>query len=532
MSERPVVVRWPLCIMAGFLCWSSCTTRAADPPAVKPKLVFEDHVLPILKARCIKCHAGAEPSAGLKLTTRGDLLRGGSSGPAIRIAAAESSLIWEKLTSNEMPKGGPPLSAEDKGVIRAWINDGALSSVPDTGDSDPLNETLDNGSHDHWSFRPPVRPAVPINTVDAVEANPIDAFIVQALQQKGLNLSPAASRAVLLRRASYDLIGLPPTPDEVRDFVSDPDEFAYERLIDRLLASPHYGERWGRHWLDLAGYADSAGILSEDRPLPTAFRYRDYVIRALNADKPYNQFLQEQIAGDELADYWSAYEKYEVLPEDVVEAITATGFLRCAADSSRPDFNTIKNADAQYYYPTINDTLQIVSSSTMGLTVQCARCHSHKFDPIPQSEYYQLQAIFMGALRPREWIPQMDRRLLIASAAQKRTADDHNGKLDAEIARLKKELTDLRAEFKQKLFDKRLGELPESLRADVKTAFGKPADQRTEVDKYFVEKLQPTLQPDEKTLDSQLPEVFCGIQSRSYRAPGRDSPAGTPSHAL
>ncbi|MFM9961500.1 MAG: DUF1553 domain-containing protein, partial [Planctomycetaceae bacterium] len=305
----------------------------------------------------------------------------------------------------------------------------------------------------------------------------------------------------------------------VREFLADHDELAYERLIERLLASPHYGERWGRHWLDVAGYADSAGVLSEDRPLPTAFRYRDYVIRAFNSDKPYDRFLQEQIAGDELTDYWTAYEKLERLPDDVVEAVTATGYLRCAPDSSRPDFSTIKNADAQYFYPTLNDTLQIVASSTMGLTLQCARCHSHKFDPIPQVEYYRLQSIFMTAFRPKQWIPQMDRRLLVASASQKKAADEHNGKLDAEIARLKKELADLRAQFKQRLADERLASVPEPIRADVKQALSKPGDQRTAVEKYLADKFQPLLQPDDKTLDKLLPETFAdyraGLEQRN-----------------
>ena len=318
---------------------------------------------------------------------------------------------------------------------------------------------------------------------------------------------------VLLRRAAFDLIGLPPSPEDVREFLADADEFAYERMIDRLLASPNYGERWGRHWLDLAGYADSAGVLSEDRQLPTAFRYRDYVIGAFNSDKPYDRFLLEQLAGDELTDYWSAYDTMERLPNEVIEAITATGYLRCAADSSRPDFSTIKNADAQYFYPTINDTLQIVSSSTMGLTLQCARCHSHKFDPIPQIEYYRLQAVFMSALRPRQWIPQSERRLLIATASQKRMADEHNGKLDVEITRMKKELADLRAQSKQKLFDDRLAALPEVIRSDVKLAIEKAADQRTDVDKYLVEKFQAQLQPDDKTLDKVLPETNAEYRS-------------------
>ncbi len=507
MTDRCSPVASCTVIFSLLVC--SISALAAEEPAKdQPKLTFEEHVLPILKARCLKCHAGAEPAGGLRLTTRRDILRGGDSGPAMRIAAAESSRLWEKLASNEMPKGGPPLTAAEKGIIRSWINDGAKSTA--ATDDDTPEQQLQSGdqSNDHWAFRPAVRPPLPAIQETGPVRNPIDAFIVAALEAKDLKLSPDAHREVLLRRASFDLIGLPPSPDEVRTFLADPDELAWERLIERLLASPHYGERWGRHWLDLAGYADSAGVLSEDRPLPTAFRYRDYVIRSFNSDKPYDRFLQEQLAGDELTDYWTAYETLDRLPDEVVEAVTATGYLRCAADSSRPDFSTIKNADAQYFYPTINDTLQIVASSTMGLTLQCARCHSHKFDPIPQVEYYRLQAVFMAALRPRQWIPQMERRILVASAAQKKSADEQNGKLDAEIARLKKELADLRTQHKQQLLEERLATVYEPIRADVQQALGKPADQRTAVEKYLAEKFQPLLQPDDKTLDKLLPETY------------------------
>ncbi|MEI6538540.1 MAG: DUF1553 domain-containing protein, partial [Planctomycetota bacterium] len=447
------------------------------------------------------------------LTTRREILRGGKSGPAIRVAAAESSLFWEKLTSNEMPKGGPALSAEEKGVIRTWINEGAASTTESDDDANELNPEDGQQSSEHWAFRPPVRAAVPeVQHPDRVR-NPIDAFVVATLEANSLSLSPDAGREVLLRRASFDLIGLPPTPTEVREFRAAQDELAYERMIDRLLASPHYGERWARHWLDLAGYADSAGVLSEDRPLPTAFRYRDYVIRAFNNDKPYDRFLQEQLAGDELTDYWTAYETLDRLPEDVVEAVTATGYLRCAPDSSRPDFSTIKNADSQYFYPTINDTLQIVASSTMGLTLQCARCHSHKFDPIPQVEYYRMQSIFMTAYRPKQWIPQMERMVLVATAAQKKAADERNGKVDTELARLKKELSDLRIQAKQRLLDERLAAVPETIRGDVQQALNKPADQRSEVEKYLAEKFLAVLQPDDKTLDTLLPETFADYRT-------------------
>lgn len=471
-----------------------------------PKPTFEDKVLPILKDRCFKCHAGAEPKNGLKLSSRREILTGGKSGPAIRINAAESSLLWIKIAGDAMPQGGPPLTAEEKGILRTWINDGAPSSDADAGTDSP-QETAGK-PEDFWSFKPPVKPPLPAVQNAARANNAVDAFIIAKLEAKGLILSPEASREVLLRRAYFDLIGLPPPPEVVREFLADNDPLAYEQMIERLLASPHYGERWGRHWLDLAGYADSAGILNEDRPLPTMARYRDYVVAALNKDKPYDRFLQEQIAGDELTGYWNAHATMERLPEDVVEGITATGYLRCAADSSRPDFSTIKNADALYFYPTLQDTLQIVASSTMGLTIQCARCHSHKYDPIPQTDYYRLQAIFMAALKPKQWIPQADRQLPIATAAEQKAATEHNGKLDAEINRLKAELAATREQFKKKLLDQRLATITEAIRADVQTALQKPADKRNEVEKYLAGKFAALLQPDDATLNKALVETY------------------------
>lgn len=499
-----------LCVFLLFS-GSPLHTSEADEPPKGP--LFETQVLPILRERCWKCHAGAEPKNGLRLTTRGELFRGGESGPAIRIAAAESSLLWEKIAANEMPADGPPLTPEEKGILRTWINDGAPGNDPadDMVLADALKSAdIDSNNNDteFWSFKPPVRPPVPeVEHAESVR-NPIDAFLLARLESKGLNYSPEATRSELLRRASFDLTGLPPTPSEVEAFLADSGEMACERMIDRLLASPHYGERWGRHWLDVAGYADSAGVLSEDRPLPTAFRYRDYVIRSFNADKPYDRFLQEQIAGDELTDYWTAFETMDRLPDDVVDAITATGFLRCAPDSSRPDFSTIKNAGAQYFYPTINDTLQIVASSTMGLTVQCARCHSHKYDPIPQVEYYRLQSVFMAAYRPDRWIPQMERELAVATASQKKSAAEKNAQVDVEVARLEKELAALRTQYRQKLLDARLAAIPEPIRADVQQAIGKPADQRNAVEVYLAEKFTAQLLPDDPAVDKALPETY------------------------
>ncbi|MCA9121745.1 MAG: DUF1553 domain-containing protein [Planctomycetaceae bacterium] len=474
------------------------------------KLTFENHVLPILHAKCLSCHTGEQPKASLDLSTRRGVMQGGKSGPAVRRAAAESSLLWERIAAGEMPPKGERLTAEEKGIIRKWINDGAIGEGSDNIDSavGPTGEEIGDESRQFWSFRPPQRNGLPmVNSVDLVR-NPIDYFILDKLEAAQLAPSPEADRRTLIRRAYFDLLGLPPEPEAVDAFCVDERPDAYERLIDELLASPAYGERWARHWLDVAGYADSAGILSEDRFLPLAYRYRDYVIQAFNNDKPYDRFLLEQIAGDELVDYRHHYENDDALSDEIIEAITATGYLRTAPDSSRPDFSTIKNADSQYFYPTINDTIQIVATSVMGITLQCARCHNHMFDPIPQEDFYRVQAIFMGAYRPSQWIPQMERRLTTLSKSQFESASQRNKEVDEQVKKLKGELSTLRERFKTKRFDDQLAKLAENIREAVRVALTTPADKRDEAQNKLAKQHAPLLQPDDKKLDELLPAEY------------------------
>lgn len=473
-------------------------TPAAD--VAKVELTFEKDIIPIIKAKCIRCHAGVEPKAGLNLTSPSSLLTGGKSGAALRIRAAEFSLLYEMVSSGRMPPVGQKLTANEKGLIRKWINDGA-SGVSNAAAIDRSDDVMDT---DLWSFRPPVRPVVPDVRHPGRVRNPIDSFVLRQLEKNNLTPSARADQLTLLRRASFDLIGLPPTPAEVDRFIANAGPGAYERMIERLLASPQYGERWARHWLDVAGFTESAGILNEDRALPLAWRYRDYVIRAFNSDKPYDRFLQEQIAGDELTDYWAAFEGEERLPDYVVEGIIATGFLRTAADPSRPDFSKIKNAAAQYFYPTLFDTLQIVCSSTMGLTVQCARCHSHKFDPIPQVDYYRMQAVFTTAYRTDKWIPQMNRRLPIASRRQTEAAAEKNAEVDAGVKLLKAELAALKKTFADRVFTDQLAMLPEELLEDVKSALNTKPASRTEVQGYLAGKFKTKLRPQGKELDDAI----------------------------
>ncbi|HET6324457.1 MAG TPA: DUF1549 domain-containing protein, partial [Planctomycetaceae bacterium] len=248
---------------------------------------------------------------------------------------------------------------------------------------------------EHWAFQKVRRPAVPIPRDAARAKTPIDAFLLARLSASHLSFSQPADQETLLRRAFLDLHGLPPTPIERKEFLSDASPDAFAHLVDRLLASPRFGERWGRHWLDVVGYADTVGydidpnglILSEGK-----WKYRDYVIRAFNADKPYDRFLTEQLAGDELVDWRHAPRFTDEIREDLI----ATGYLRTAHDNSHEPESNIP----LIYYSVLHDTVEVVGNSLFALTVNCARCHSHKFDPIPQRDYYRLMALFTPAYNP------------------------------------------------------------------------------------------------------------------------------------
>jgi hypothetical protein len=460
---------------------------------------FEKAVLPILQAKCLRCHGEKKQRAGLDLRSKAAILKGGESGAVLKPGSLKESLLWDKIRTDEMPEGETKLTPGEKQTIRRWIESGAPGDDRATVAGGSADLQITDEERSFWAFRTPVRPKIPAIST----ANPIDAFILASLQKQQLTLSRAADRLTLLRRVTFDLTGLPPTPQEIDAFVRDTSATAYEQVVDRLLSSPHYGERWGRHWLDLAGYADSEGILDADYVRSAAWRYRDYVIRAFNSDKPYDRFLQEQIAGDELVDYWKVHASAQQLPAEVVEALVATGYLRCASDTSRPDFVTIKNAPG-YYFQTLDDTVKIVASSTMGLTVQCAKCHSHKYDPIPQTDYYRLQAIFMSGYRPGQWIPQVQRKLQESTAAQEKEAQEVAAKINAVIAPLKKQQAALQTAAAAKLFDAGLAKLPAQIRDDVKEALRVEAAKRTEVQKYLAAKFEAELKPTGPVLAKKL----------------------------
>jgi hypothetical protein len=339
--------------------------RGAD----KPALDFARDVQPLLKKRCYSCHDGRKHKAGLRLDVRASALRGGEAGkPAIVPGKSDKSDLIKRISSADddevMPPEGERLSAEEVRRLREWIDGGAVWPDALAGDDAPWKH--------HWAFHPPVRPPLPRVHDTNWPRNPLDYFVLARLEKEGLKPSSLAERVTLLRRVYLDLIGLTPSVAEIDAFLADTSERAYEKAVDRLLASPHYGERWGRHWLDAARYADSDGF-EKDKSRQVWF-YRDWVINSLNRDLPYDRFVVEQLAGD-------------LLPKATQDQRVATGFLR----------NSMINEEGgidpeQFRMEAMFDRMDAIGKSILGLTIQCAQCHNHKFDPLTQAEYYRMFA--------------------------------------------------------------------------------------------------------------------------------------------
>jgi hypothetical protein len=329
-------------------------------------------VRPILAAKCLACHGPDKKKGGLDLSRRATALEGGDSGPALVPGKPAVSLLYQKASAGKMPPG-KPLSAAEVGTLKRWIADGARYPAG------PLVAAGTRGGAAWWSLQPVRRPPVPTTRYDHLAESPLDRFVFARLQATGLRPSPPASRLALLRRVTFDLTGLPPTPEEAEAFLADRAPDAYEKVVDRLLASPAYGERWARHWLDVVRYGESHGY-EQNHLRPNAWPYRDYVIRALSDDRPYDRFILEQLAGDTLA--------------GGAPTEAATGFL-VAGVHDTVGIQTVEGTRQQRAND-LDDMVTTVGAAFLGLTIGCARCHDHKFDPIPQTDYYRLAAVFAG----------------------------------------------------------------------------------------------------------------------------------------
>ncbi len=365
--------RTPVLLLVQALIASAVAAQTLPDPA-KVQVDFSRDIEPIFQKHCQGCHGARQQMSGLRLDHPDAVSKGGYSGAAIRPGNSAGSRLIQMVAGlvpgKVMPMGGPLLSAEQVGLLRAWIDQGAPWTRP--ADSQPVTR---RPTSVHWALQPIVLPPVPPVRETAWVRNPIDAFVLARLNAEGIRPAAEANKARLIRRVSLDVTGLPPTTEEVAEFLADRSDDAYERVVDRLLASPHYGEKWARHWLDLARYADSDGY-EKDLPRPHAWRYRHWVIDALNRDLSFNQFSIEQIAGD-------------LLPGATVEQRVATGFHR----------NTLKNREGgvdpeECRFEEVVDRTNTFGTVWMGMTLGCAQCHDHKYDPLSQRDYYQVFAVF------------------------------------------------------------------------------------------------------------------------------------------
>jgi mono/diheme cytochrome c family protein len=424
------------------------------------------HVYEIFRNRCFGCH-GETAEAGLDLRTHASLKKGSANGPVVVAHEPGKSRLYlavAHLQQPAMPRVGAKLSDEDVATIAQWIEEGAslegveeaMAAAGARRDTSRYEERpITPQERQFWAFQRPKRSTPP------AAGHPVDGFLRAALSAKGLTPSPRADRRTLVRRAYLDLLGLPPTPQEIDAFVDDNAADAWPRLIDRLLASPHYGERWARHWLDLVRYADSGGF-EFDTDRHNAWRYRDYVVNSFNTDKPYDRFIREQIAGDE----------YTPVTD---EAMIATGFLRLGPEGGGSGERGRQDA--------LDDIVSTTTLTFMGVTVGCARCHNHKFDPIPQKDYYRIHAVFAS-------MRNVDHALVPSHVVAGHRAETQ--RIEALLKPLQQQKKELEAPYLKKLVDATIAQLPEYMQAAWRT----PEAQRSEGQKLNVAQIEKTLKDD------------------------------------
>ncbi len=444
----------------------------SEPANAGSELTFERDIRPIFRKHCLDCHGATEEIEGnLDLRLVRFVSKGGDSGPALVPGDLQNSLLLERIRSGEMPPGEGKVSPDELKILEDWIQSGAKTARPEPETLAPGLPILPE-EREWWAFRPLTRPEVP-ETGDERVRSPIDALLRKQMPS-GLGFSPDADRRTLMLRACFDLTGLPPTTARMQEFLNDARPDAYERLIDELLASPQYGERWGRHWLDVVGYADSEGRTTSDAVRKWAYKYRDYVIKSLNAGKPFDRFLHEQLAGDELAGPVQG----DLTPEQI-ELLTATGFLRMAADGTGSGDNTEESRNL-----VIADTIQIVSSSLLGLSVACAQCHDHRYDPISHTDYFALRAVFEPAFDWKKWKTPAQRQRSLATKQDR----EETAKIEAEAQVIVKERKAKLDEYMAAALTKELEKYEEPLREQLRVAYHTPEKERTAEQKGLLSK--------------------------------------------
>ena len=514
----------------------SAPRESTDRPAAEDQqheLLFEEDVVPIVRVYCLRCHGLEGRHAELDLRTMPLINKGGQSGSVVVPGSAEKSLLYQVLDPGErqesheqamkeieqqsrqgIPRLGIRPSAKHVEMIGTWINSGAQARYTEAVLLSEQSPSLTDEDQQWWSFQKPVRPPIPtVNNQHRVRS-PVDAFLLDKLETQGLSFSNDAGPEVLVRRVFQDLIGIPPTSVQLDAYARDLSPDRYERLIDRLLASPHYGERWGRHWLDAAGYTDVMGhddLITSTWLSKGIWRFRDYVIRSYNEDKPFDRFLLEQIAGDELVQWRDA----ETYTPRIMEHLVATGFLRLARDQT---FEQVSD-HAVHRENTLVEMLTIFGTGVLGLTVQCGQCHSHKYEPISQLDYYRFRALFTPAYNPQNWKhswgdkfereiqrenPDSGRFLRVVSGKQYEKIRAANDEIDKKIKAIDEKLETVKQRARAEVRTDKLQQLPESLRADVDAALAAAEDQRDGIQRYLVEKLGPLLEVTDEEVKAQL----------------------------
>lgn len=501
----------------------------AGTPTSVSEITYEDDIRPILKTHCFGCHGETGNKKGnLDLRLRRLIVNGGDSGPAITPGNPDKSYLLRRITSGEMPPGENRVPDESIERIRTWIAEGAPTSEkePENLSEDDLGVSATD--RQYWAFLPIIQQEIPEYSPEDRVRTPIDALLLKSMRSKGLHFSKDADRITLLRRVFFDLTGLPPTPDDVEQFMADTGEDAYERLIDRLMASPHYGERWGRHWLDIAGYADSEGYNNSDTQRKYAYRYRDYVIRSFNADKPFDSFIIEQLAGDELIQ-----PPYTNLDQGKIEKLVATGFLRMGADGTSGGNDNADVARNQV----IADAIKILSTSLLGLSVGCAQCHDHRYDPIPQKDYYRLRALLEPVYDWKKWRTPQDRRISLYTDADRAKAAE----VESEASVVAEEKSVKQKDYIAQALEKELEKFDISLRDTLRLAFQTPADKRTDEQKKLLDanpsvKITPGVlyqynqkaADDLKTYDKKLSEIRARKPTEEFLRVATEIPGSTP----
>ena len=493
-SPKTFRIAWPIFAVVVIL------LAFQHPSAAQKAPLTEKDVLPILK-RCFQCHGEALKMGDLDLHTREGMLKGGAAGPSIVVGNAASSSLLKRVTGEVQPKMPmapvPALTDAEIATLKDWIDQGAKWSEntpavqPAAGAStSPVNykeKQISEEDRKWWAFQKPVRHPAPPVTDSRFGHNPIDAFVRQMMDKKGLVPAPQADRNTLIRRAYLDLWGLIPPVKDVEAFVNDPAPDAYEKLIDRLLASPHYGERWGRYWLDVVRYADSSGF-EFDITVDNAWRYRDYVIKAMNGDKPYNQFILEQIAGDEL-------------DHPTFDSLTATTYYRIG-----PRVRFREKNYPSYRYDYMDDMIRTTYQGFMGLSVNCARCHDHKFDPITRMDYFRSVADFWGYV-DYDW-PLGSKQQIAEQERLKKEAESKITPLQQEIARIEKP-------YREKQREQQVQEALKKFPPDIQEAIKTPEDKRTAGQKLLV--AQVLIGPDDVDPDNIQADLDAIAKSKTLQ---------------